>query len=235
MDKLASYNDGVQHLLVSVDVLSRYIRVQPMKNKSAPATKDAFMKMLQTAGAERPKMVWIDEGKEFEGAFKQLCANLSITRYHTKTVKKAAYAERAIRSLKNLIYRYMEDSDTHRYLPRLQSLVKTMNSRENRSIEMAPKNVTNRDVIRIVSRRHMRNIADSELKPSFQIGDYVRAVLEDTPFRKGYKPQFSREIYQIKQILTSKPAVVTYKLHDKNKRELPGRFYEKQLIHYAIT
>ena len=225
MDKLSAENDSVNYLLVCVDVLSRFVRVQPMKTKHAPSAKQAFLKMMQSG--DQPKLVWIDDGKEFEGAFKTFCTTLGIPRYHTKTVKKAAYAERAIRSLKNIIYRYMEDSNTNRYITKLQSFVKTMNSRENRSIEMAPKNVKNRDAIRIINQSRRK-----KERPSFIVGDYVRAVLKDTTFRKGYKPQFSREIYRIKEILTSNP--VTYKLIDKTKKPLPGRFYEKQLIYYSI-
>ena len=35
VDKLAKYN-GVKYLLVAVDVLSRFLRVVPMRSKSAP-------------------------------------------------------------------------------------------------------------------------------------------------------------------------------------------------------
>ena len=31
MDKIANHNNGVKYLLVAVDVLSRYLRVQPLK------------------------------------------------------------------------------------------------------------------------------------------------------------------------------------------------------------
>ena len=149
MDKLASHNDGVNFLLISVDILSRFVRVQPMKNKTAQSTKMAFMKMIEKSGA--PKKLWLDEGKEFEGVFKTLCLDLSIVKYHIKSEKKAAYAERAIRSLKNIIYRYLEANMSYRYIPKLQSFVKTMNTRENRSIRMAPAYVTNRDALRIIN------------------------------------------------------------------------------------
>ena len=123
----------------------------------------------------------------------------------------------------------MEDSNTHRYVTKLQSFVKTMNTRENRSIEMAPINVTNMDAIRLIHKSRQKKKKE---RPTFVAGDYVRAVLKDTTFRKGYKPQFSREIYKIKTILTTDP--VTYRLIDKNKKPLPARFYEKQLIHYSV-
>ena len=34
MDTIAKYNDGVNYLLVAVDVLSRFLRVEPTKTKT---------------------------------------------------------------------------------------------------------------------------------------------------------------------------------------------------------
>ena len=45
VDKLAKYNNGVEYLLVAVDVLSRFLRVEPMQSKSAPGAAKAFEKM----------------------------------------------------------------------------------------------------------------------------------------------------------------------------------------------
>ena len=36
VDKIAKFNNGVKYLLVAVDVLPRYLRVVPMRSKSAP-------------------------------------------------------------------------------------------------------------------------------------------------------------------------------------------------------
>ena len=44
MDKVARHNNGVKYLLVAVDVLSRYLRVQPMKALYANDTVEAFKK-----------------------------------------------------------------------------------------------------------------------------------------------------------------------------------------------
>ena len=44
VDKLAKYNRGVQYLLVAVDCLSRYLRVEPLKTKYAKETSEAFKK-----------------------------------------------------------------------------------------------------------------------------------------------------------------------------------------------
>ena len=228
VDKPAQQNDGTKYLLVTVDVLSRFVRVQPMKNKLAKTTKAAFLKMV--GGGLQPKYLWVDQGKEFEGKFKTFCKNMNIHIYHTFSDKKAAYAERAIRSLKNILYRFLEERDTYRYLPKLQSFVQTLNSRFNRSTGIAPKHVSNRDVLGILTRSFFkRNLYKT---PKYKIGDYVRISKQDIPFRKGYKPQFTTQIFKIVAIATRCPP--TYRIQDKDGQVILGKFYENELIEYLI-
>ena len=44
MDKIAKHNNGVKYLLVAVEVLSRYLRVQPLKTMYAKDCVEAFKK-----------------------------------------------------------------------------------------------------------------------------------------------------------------------------------------------
>lgn len=222
VDKLASYNNGVNYLLVCIDHFSRKVRVQPMKTKDAAATKRAFMKML-TKG-HQPKKLWVDKGKEFEGAFRNYCKTLDISIYSTFSETKAAMAERAIRSLKNILYRYMENANTYKYLPKMQQFVSTMNSRINRSIGMKPNDVRNTDVFSI-----MYKTRKMTTKPAkFSVGDYVRISKQDIPFRKGYKPQFTQEVFKVIDISTRYPN--TYTLEDETNEKILGKFYEQELV-----
>ena len=50
-------------------------------------------------------MIWVDKGTEFAGAFKKFCAAEGIQVYSTMSETEAAFAERTIRSLKNILYR----------------------------------------------------------------------------------------------------------------------------------
>jgi hypothetical protein len=86
MDKLASDNNNINYLLVAVDVLSRFVRVQPMKDKTAPSTKAAFLKMISPG--QTPKRIWVDDGSEFKGSFKTFCGDMNIVLYSTKSTKK---------------------------------------------------------------------------------------------------------------------------------------------------
>ena len=58
----------------------------------------------------RPKKIWVYKGTEFAGDFRKLCEAEGMQIYSTMSEIKAAFAERTIGSLKNILYRYMEDN-----------------------------------------------------------------------------------------------------------------------------
>ena len=53
---------------------------------------------------------------------------------------KAAYAERKVRPLKNILYCYVEDNG-YKFIHKLTQFVTTLNSRRDCSIDLIPKNV----------------------------------------------------------------------------------------------
>ena len=71
IEKIAKFNDGVKYLLLAVDSLSRKIRVQPLKSKTALAAKLAFERLVNFETFEFPMKLWADEGKEFKVEFKK--------------------------------------------------------------------------------------------------------------------------------------------------------------------
>ena len=136
---------------------------------------------------------------------------------------KAAFAERTIRSLKNILYRYMEDYG-YKYIHKLPQFFAPMNSRNNRSIDTKPNHVQNSDFMSILYSKPLREYK----KPEFGIGDRVRISKYDLLFRKGYKPQFTQEIFEIVTIATKKPP--TYTIKDEQEEVIRGKFNEKELI-----
>ena len=65
-------------------------------------------------------------------------------------------------------------------------------------------------------------------KPEFGIGDRIRISKYDLLFRKGYKPQFTQEIFEIVVIATKKPPA--YRIKDEQEEVIRGKFYKKDLI-----
>ena len=88
-------------------MFDRTVNAKGMKTKDAQETVKAFSSMITKRN--RPKKIWVDKGTEFAGAFKNFCAAEGIKVYSTMSETKAVFAERTKRSLKIILYRYMED------------------------------------------------------------------------------------------------------------------------------
>ena len=60
---VAKENDGVNYLLVVIDVFSKYVWVRPMKNKTARGLLEAFDSILSKG--RKPEKLRTDQGTEF--------------------------------------------------------------------------------------------------------------------------------------------------------------------------
>ena len=171
----------------------------------------------------RPKEIWVDKGTEFAGEFKTLCKAEGIQTYSTMSETKAAFAERTKRSLKNTLYRYMEDNG-YKYIHKLTQFVTTLFSRSSCSIDLIPKIVKNSDFLSILYSKPIREFT----KPIFKIGERVRISKYDLPFTKDCKPQFTQEVFEI--VAFSSRKAPTYTTKDEQDEIIQGKFYQKELI-----
>ena len=160
VDKLAKENNGVKYLLVRQVLFDRTVNAKGMKTKDSQETVKASSSMITKKN--RPKKIWVDKGTEFAGAFKKFCAAEGIQIYSTMSETKAAFAERTTRSLKNLLYRYMEDFG-YKYIHKLPQFITTLNSRRNSSIDMRPNTLKNCDFMSILYSKPFREFK----KPTF--------------------------------------------------------------------
>ena len=63
--------------------------------------------------------------------------------------------------------------------------------------------------------------------PKFKVGDHVRISKFKNNFAKGYTPNWSEEVFVIKEVKNTIPW--TYVINDLNGDEIIGTFYEKEL------
>ena len=112
---------------------------------------------------------------------------------------KAEFAERAIRSSKNILFRYMEVYG-YKHIHILPHFIATMDSRNNRSLDMRPNHVKYSDFMSILYSKPLRE----SKKPKFGIGDKACISKYDLSFRKGYTPQFTQKNFEIVAIAIEK-------------------------------
>ena len=216
VDKLAEDNNGVKYHLVRQDLFDRTVDAKGMKAKDFKETVRAFLTMIT-------KYNRVDKGTEIAGELEKLCKAEGKQNSSTMSETKVAFAERIIRSLKNLLYRYMEDNG-YKYIHKLAQFVTTLSSRRNCRIDLIPKNVKNSDFLSILYSKPLREFR----KPKFKIGDRVCISKYDLPFRKGYKPQFTQEVFKIIAISSRKP--LTYTIKDEQDEIIRGKFYQKEMV-----
>ena len=140
VDKLAKEDNGVKYLLIRQDLCDRTVNSKGMKTKDSQETVKAISSMITKKN--RPKKVRVDRGTEIAGAFEKFCAAEGIEVYSTISETKAAFAERTKRSLKNILYRYMEGYG-YKYKHKLLQFITTLNSRRNNSMDMRRNTVKN--------------------------------------------------------------------------------------------
>ena len=117
----------------------------------------------------------------------------------------------------------MEDNGD-KYIHKLNQFVTILNSRRNCSIVLIPKNVKKFDFLSILYKKPPREFR----KPKFEVGDRGRISKYDLPFWKGYKPQFTKEVFEIVAISPKKP--LTYTIKDEQDEIIRGKFYQKDMI-----
>ena len=104
-----------------------------MKTKDSQEFVKAFSANIMITKRNRPKKVWVYKGTAFAGAFKKICAGEGIQVYSTMKETKTAFAERTIRSLKKILYRYTEVFG-YKYIHKIPQFITTLNTRPNSSI-----------------------------------------------------------------------------------------------------
>lgn len=233
LDDLARFNDNHKIILVAIDVVSRFMWVEVMKNKTGASTTAAFESILKRAKPRKPQKLQTDKGTEFlNSTFQAMLHGNNIEFFTTYSDTKAAIAERSIQTLKVLIYKYLKEINSNRYIDRIQDIVSTYNSSFHSSIKCAPSEVSPDNVNDVLNNLYGFLWEADTLnnpKPRFKIGDYVRvSKIHSHIFRKGYKGNWTDEIFQIISIKDTVPRV-TYGLKDLKGNIIMGSYYENEI------
>ena len=92
---------------------------------------------------------------------------------------------------------------------------------------MAPNDVTLANE-RLVRGRLYKAPMQPAVKFKFKVGDTVRITKEKGKLGKGYQPNFTHEVFTVKELLNRHPA--TYRLEDASGEAIDGIFYTSELV-----
>lgn len=228
---LSQYNDNTRYLLNVIDTFTRYAFVRPLKDKKATTVLNAFKSILEEA-QNKPHMLVMDKGTEFMNEqFKNFCKDNNIRLVNPQANIHAAYIERFNRTLQTIMYKYMTEHETNRYVDVLQDLVSTYNKRKHRIINMAPIVAENNPETHITLNlaQAKRESLQKQKQPQYAIGSYVRIAKQKGKFSRSYQEQAAQEIFKIYKIDTSKK-IPLYHIETYNGDEkITGGFYEFEL------
>lgn len=232
---LAAFNTGVRYLLILIDVVSKYMWVEPLKSKSGPTVLEGFKKVFGKT-PRRPSKLQTDDGKEFwyQGV-QRFLKDHKIIFFTLKSDKKAAVAERAVKTIKEKIYRYMHEKNTKKYIDVLGDLVASYNETYHQAIKMTPAevNVGNEGEVLKNLYRKTWETPEEKRKAKLRAGDYVRLNGIKGVFKKGYTGNWTEEIFIVDKVMHSAPHPL-YKLKDWSGEAIEGSFYEQEVQKVSV-
>ena len=232
MERIAKYNDGNKYGLLVIDVFSKYTWIKMLKTKKPEEVARAFADILEQG--RRPKAIRSDIGGEFSGRpFKELLKREQIKHLYAYSSKKAAVAERCIKTIKLKIYKYITAEQNYRYVDALPDLVQSYNATVHSSIGRPPKDVNaeNESEVRLdayLRRKHEKKNFKYEVRDTVKISNW-RGV-----FAREYDERWSNEIFKIND-RHNKSGVPMYGLVDWADEEVTGRFYEEELQKVVVN
>ena len=240
MTSLSKYNKGNKYILVFIDIFSRFVQTVPIKRKDGQTVCSALKTILDSGHFNNLRRINSDEGKEFYNKHvSQLLGSKGIILYSVSSREiKASLAERAIRTLKNKIYRYMSHHNTREYINILDDVVRSYNHSSHTGLgkQQTPFQVHHMTDPEMIEQQFqlMYKYPDRVARcnsRALPVGQYVRIADEkrNSIFRRGYTVQNTIEIFRIREVDQSQIPTVYY-LEDLQGENIIGIFYREELI-----
>ena len=230
--QLARGNGAYRCLMTVIDCFSKYAWVVPVKRKDSKHMLEAFKELLKKSAPRKPERLQTDKGKEFINSSVQKFLNENhIEHFMTNNETKATLVERFNRTLKTRMFAYFTENNTRRYIDILEHLVSSYNQAHHHSIGMKPAQVTEKDNERLWHRLYGKmaeQVVPVIKKNAPKVDSKVRISKTKTIFTKGYLPNWTQELFSVREIKRRHPKPV-YKLADYSGDAIDGTFYPEEV------
>ena len=161
----------------------------------------------------------------FNKHFKDLMAKYNINHYSTYSIMKASIIERFNRTLKGMMWKEFSSNGSYHWLNIYKDLINKYNRKVHRTIKMSPVKVNSKNEKMLLETVY-NNLKIYKIS-KFNVGDYVRISKYKHVFEKGYTPNWTTEIFKVKEVKNTYPT--TYILEDYQGNPIKGGFYDEEL------
>ena len=171
--------------LLWVGDFSRYIWSCCITNKKPIEVVKCLTKIFAESG-RKPKYIRSDNGSEFIGnVMQKFLKGKGVKHITTRSEIKAAFAERAIKTIKGRLFKYMYHKQTFKYFTVLKSVTNNYNNSVHSSTKMKPVEVTEKNEAKLWGEMYA-SLSNPLLRKGdgdiLNVGDYVRISFLKTVF-----------------------------------------------------
>jgi len=231
LPKYKKTNNGIYKMLFIIDILSRKVWIYPLKKSDMNNVIDKYMTFLEEMGEPAHSVA----GDDFfnNEKFKEVNDELYIKVYTDvakddhliKGSDKLGILDRAVRSIKKLIEKYMLENKTTKWTSFINDVVELYNDTNNIGIKNMSPNEVFDDYNYLVALHENQKEENQKAfeKVKIKIGDKVRLAISKGIFEKE-KQKFSTEIYKVKSIIGYR-----FVIEDENGKELKRKYRADEL------
>ena len=235
MTAYADKNKGYKHVLVVIDIFTRYGWTVPLCALTAIEMKRALSIVFKD---QKPIKLRTDKGSEFLNApVRDYLKEINVHHFTTTHELKANYAERFIKTLKTRITRFMNKYKDSEWTNILEDVTFAYNNSKHRSIQMTPteaRDANSVDLWKIQYDQKFPKIKIRNKPPreksifNLEVGDRVRLARYRAPFVRAYDEKWTYEIFTVTERDTQQD-IPLYKIKSWDNEAVLGAFYQDEL------
>jgi hypothetical protein len=226
---LTGFEDaGYKGFLLCIDIFSRQVHACAIKTASGDQIVGCLREIFTKA---KPNIIRSDGGIEFRAkATKKFLDSQDVTHFITHNPTQANYAERAIRTIKSKLLKYMVYKNEKKWVDVLQDIVQSYNNTQHRSLGRTPASINEGNQEEALLQQYTINPPKVHEKQSFKykVGDTVRIPYTRQKFDRAYSVKWTGEIMTIVKRYRNQN-INLYKVKGFDGEPIQGNFYEWEL------
>jgi hypothetical protein len=221
MQRLKAFNDH-SYVLLAYDTFSKLLQGIPLKDREASTVDKGLQTLIDGSPFAWTTIYWDKEGSFLSRKVQAMLKTRNIHNYTTKSVVKAPGVERAIRTLRTLLQRRFEASNSLKWEKELPKIIANYNKRKHSTTKQPP-NLLARQPWLPHSVKHQQKQA-RELPP---IGSLVRLNRLRGTFDKEASDTWTEEVFRVVRHNKSMAIPLIY-VEDLDGERIEGGLYPEE-------